>query len=58
MKKTLTVFLIGLFIGAGVVPSISSDVSSFGETIYVDDDNTGGPWDGTPTTGTVQIPFF
>jgi len=37
-RKGLVFAVIVLFVGAGVVPSISSDNSSFGNTIYVDDD--------------------
>jgi parallel beta-helix repeat protein len=46
-RKGMVVGIIALFVGAGVVPSISGDNSSFGNTIYVDGDNTEGPWDGT-----------
>ena len=37
-SKALVFAVIVLFVGAGVVPSMSSDNSSFGNTIYVDDD--------------------
>ena len=46
-KKGLVLGIIFLFVGAGVVPSISGDNSNFGNILYVDDDNTEGPWDGT-----------
>jgi len=53
-KKGLVLGIIILFVGTGVVPGISGDiietvnVSVITEsTIYVDDDNTEGPWDGT-----------
>jgi len=54
IKKGLAVAVILLFIGMCVVPSTAvqelKDVSTLsfdGNTIYVDDDNTEGPWDGT-----------
>jgi len=53
MKRSIfTVFLVVLFISSSLIvfPVSSNDVvkqSSSGITIYVDDDNTGGPWDGT-----------
>ena len=42
IRKALVFVIIGLFIGAGVVPSISSNVSSLSadNTLYVDDGNT------------------
>ena len=46
-RRALVFVVIGLFIGAGVVPSVVGVDSSFGNTIYVDDDNIDGPWDGT-----------
>ena len=60
-KKGLVVGIIILFVGVGVIPSnavflndiISTDDEVFSipmdsrGIIYVDDDNTGGPWDGT-----------
>jgi parallel beta-helix repeat protein len=53
IRKYLTVGIILLFIGTAVIPSNgqkgenpSLPISS-GKTIYVDDDNTEGPWDGT-----------
>lgn len=46
-KKGIVLGIIFLFVGVGVVPSISGDNSNFGDMIYVNDDNTEGPWDGT-----------
>ncbi len=46
-KKGMILVVICLFMGAGVISSVTGDNSSFGNTIYVDDDNTDGPWDGT-----------
>jgi len=54
-KKGLAVAVILLFIGMCIVPSTAvqelkektSPISFDGNTIYVDDDNTEGPWDGT-----------
>ena len=39
--------MILLFIGLAFAPSIMADTPIFSKTIYVDDDNTVGPWDGT-----------
>ena len=47
VKKGLVVTCLLLIIGLIFVPSLSADESSSGNTIYVDDDNTAGPWDGT-----------
>lgn len=53
IKKGLAVAVILLFIGVAVAPSInaldlkSTRIKENGTTIYVDDDNTEGPWDGT-----------
>lgn len=52
LNKALVLAVIVLFIGAGFVSSISSGNSSSGNTIYVDDDNIQGPWDGS-----IQHPF-
>jgi hypothetical protein len=41
-KRTLAIGLVILLVGAFVVPGVASAT-----TIYVDDDNTTGPWDGT-----------
>jgi parallel beta-helix repeat protein len=53
-RKGLAVGIILLFIGTAIIPSsgqksneIPSLPTSAGKTIYVDDNNTGGPWDGT-----------
>ena len=46
-KEGMVLGIICLFVGSGVLPSISGDNSNFGDTIYVDDDDTQGPWDGT-----------
>ena len=47
MKKILTVGVIILFFSVGLVPNIYADEPTFDRTIYVDDDNTSGPWDGS-----------
>jgi len=47
LKKSLAVGIILLFISSSLIPLVSSDTLSFNRTIYVDDDNTDGPWDGT-----------
>ena len=48
MKRQLaSIGVILLFIGLAVVPNMTADIPSFEKTIYVDDDNTSGPWDGT-----------
>ena len=44
VSKGLVIGIIILFVGAGVVPTISGTDRAI---IYVDDDNTQGPWDGT-----------
>jgi len=57
-KKKLTVGVVVLFLGISVIPNvygdnssfksiISSDTPTFNNIIYVDGDNTEGPWDGT-----------
>jgi len=46
-SKALVFAVIVLFIGAGFVPTISSDNSSFGNTVYVDDDADPGWYDAT-----------
>ena len=64
LVKGAVVSIILLFVGMSIIPAAgsqimektetlidqrSSEPSSFiGSTIYVDDDNTEGPWDGTP----------
>ena len=47
LKKELTVTVIALFLGIGIIPGAIGNNSSFGTTIYVDDDNNNGPWDGS-----------
>lgn len=44
MKKLIVVGVILLFLGSSI-PALANSSSS--KTIYVDDDNTEGPWDGT-----------
>jgi parallel beta-helix repeat protein len=52
-RKCLAVGIILLFVGTGIIPAIAQDTktpspsTSFGTTIYVDDSNMLGPWDGT-----------
>ena len=46
-RKSLAIAVVALFLGVSVIPSVVGDNPSFGNTIYVDDDNTEGPWDGT-----------
>ncbi len=45
-KKSLAVVIIVLFFGS-IIPSMVAERPVLIETIYVDDDNTDGPWDGT-----------
>ena len=45
-RKILTIWAIILLTEAVVIPG-SGYQTFFGDTIYVDDDNTDGPWDGT-----------
>ena len=47
LTKIATFTISLLLLGVGIAPNISADNSSLGRTIYVDDDNTEGPWDGT-----------
>jgi parallel beta-helix repeat protein len=47
LKKSLAIAVVVLFLGISVIPEVISGNPSFGKTIYVDDDNTQGPWDGT-----------
>ena len=47
LKESLTVGIILLFISLGITPIVNSDNPISTKTIYVDDDNTAGPWDGT-----------
>jgi len=60
-KKTLILIIVGFFIGASIIPIVSSENNILNAdinktifsnidcicTIYVDDDNIAGPWDGT-----------
>jgi hypothetical protein len=46
-RRIVTFLIIGIFMAASIVPAISSFNPSMNKTIYVDDDNTEGPWDGT-----------
>jgi len=43
----MTKGIILLFLLSSLIPLVSSGTFSFNMTIYVDDDNTAGPWDGT-----------
>ena len=47
VKKLLAVGIILLFIGIAYAPSITANNPILTKTIYVDDDNIMGPWDGT-----------
>ena len=47
MKKLTVIGVVLLFVGLVIAPNITADNPSFVNTIYVDDDNTEGPWDGT-----------
>ena len=47
LKKSLAVGIILLFISSGIIPVVISDNPISTKTIYVDDNNTNGPWDGT-----------
>jgi len=56
-RKWLAIGIILLFVGVTIVPAIAQDTeksipTSRGNTIYVDDDNIEGPWDGT-----LEYPF-
>ncbi len=51
VKKLLAVGIILLFIGIAVAPSITAYNSSLVNTIYVDDDNTGGSSRGLDKSG-------
>jgi len=56
-SKWLAVGIILLFVGTCISPAIAQNIdkpqsSSRGNTIYVDDDNTEGPWDGS-----IEHPF-
>ena len=45
--KIISILIIGLFFCAGMIPTGLSSQRVEENTIYVDDDNTDGPWDGT-----------
>jgi len=47
IKKSVTGGIILLFLLSSLIPIVSSDTPTLNKTIYVDDDNTSGPWDGT-----------
>jgi len=47
LKKGLAVGIILLFISSGIIPVVISDNPISTKTIYVDDDNVDGPWDGS-----------
>ena len=54
LRKGLAAGIILLFIGTAIIPSNGQRINeipslpiSAGKTIYVDDDNVNGPWDGT-----------
>ena len=46
-KKSLAFTIIVLFFGISIIPSMVAERPVLIETIYVDDDNTEGPWNGT-----------
>jgi parallel beta-helix repeat protein len=50
-RKCLAIGIILLFVGTTIIPAIAQNTeesqTSRGNTIYVDDDNVEGPWDGT-----------
>jgi len=46
-KKSLAFAIIVLFFGISIIPSMTAEISVLIETIYVDDDNQDGPWDGS-----------
>jgi nitrous oxidase accessory protein NosD len=46
-KKSLAFAIIVLFSGISIIPSMVAERPVLIETIYVDDDNTDGPWDGS-----------
>ena len=51
-RKCLAVGIILLFVGTSIIPAMAQKTAkslptSQGNNIYVDDDNTEGPWDGT-----------
>ena len=46
-KKPVAGGLILLFLISSLIPMVSSDSPTLNKTIYVDDDNIEGPWDGS-----------
>ena len=47
MKKSICLIVVVLLLSLSFTHGIVADESTFDRTIYVDDDNTSGPWDGT-----------
>jgi nitrous oxidase accessory protein NosD len=47
IKKSIAIWIILLFLLSSLIPITSSNSPTLNKTIYVDDDNTEGPWDGT-----------
>ena len=47
LKKSLAIGIILLFISSGIIPVVISNNPISTKTIYVDDDNVDGPWDGS-----------
>ena len=47
MKSKKLVVIICMLVLVSLFPIVTSSLASDGSTIYVDDDNTQGPWDGT-----------
>ena len=47
LRKPITGGIILLFLLSSLIPLVSSDSPTFNKTIYVDDDNTEGLWEGT-----------
>lgn len=51
LSKALVFAVIVLFIGAGIGLGVTGDNSSFGNTIYVDDDSE------CPGDGSIELPY-
>jgi hypothetical protein len=47
IKKSITVGITILFIFSATCPLLNANNGNSYNIIYVDDDNTSGPWDGT-----------
>ena len=47
MKSKKIAIFVCMLVVASVFPIVTTSVASDGNIIYVDDDNTEGPWDGT-----------